>query len=88
MTMIGGCDVVKGYLACGMYPLASDFSFRDVAIGTTTLSKVEMPLPVFPVEAILANGAHRFLAKVETNAEKILGSYGPKEHEKSTGLGK
>jgi hypothetical protein len=32
---IGGRDAVEEFLACGMYPLASSFSFLDVAVGTT-----------------------------------------------------
>jgi hypothetical protein len=64
-----------------MYPLASGFGFRDVAIGTTAVSKVETPLPIFTMEAISAEGADHFLAKVEMDAEKVLGSYGPREHD-------
>jgi hypothetical protein len=33
------------------------------------------------VEPVSAEDAGRFLAKVETNVERILGSYGPKEHD-------
>jgi hypothetical protein len=33
------------------------------------------------VEPVSAEDAGRFLAKVETNVEMILGSYGPKEHD-------
>jgi hypothetical protein len=64
-----------------MYPLSSGFDFRDVAISMTAMSKVEMALPVFPVEAIPTESANCFLAKVETNAKKLLGSYVPREHD-------
>jgi hypothetical protein len=64
-----------------MYPLSSGFNFRDVAISMTAMSKVETALPVFPVEAIPTESANRFLAKVETNAKKLLGSYVPREHD-------
>jgi hypothetical protein len=47
----------------------------------TTMSKVETSLSLFPVDAISAEGASHFLAKVETDAKRILGNYGPKEHD-------
>jgi hypothetical protein len=64
-----------------MYPLAFGFGFRYVAVGTTMVSEVETPLPVFPMDVIYAGASARFLAKVQTDAEKSLGSYGPKEQE-------
>jgi hypothetical protein len=45
------------------------------------VSEVETPLPVFPMDVIYAEASARFLAKVQTDAEKSLGSYGPKEQE-------
>jgi hypothetical protein len=56
------------------------FGFRDVATGTMTVSTVVTPLSDFPVETILAEGANHFLAMVETDAEKVLGSYASREH--------
>jgi hypothetical protein len=80
-TMIGGRDIIKEFLACRMYPLLVGFGFKNVTDGTTAMSKVVVPLPVFPVEPILMENVHHFLAKVETEPERILGSYGPKEHD-------
>jgi hypothetical protein len=77
---IGGCDAMEEFLAYRMYPLISGFDFRDVMGGMTAVSNVKTPLPLFPVEAVSTDDAGHFLAKVETDAEKILGSYGPKEH--------
>jgi hypothetical protein len=74
-------DAVEEFLACGMYPLASSFDFRDMTICTTVVFKVETPLPLFPVEPVSTEDAGHFLAKVETDAEKILGSFGPKGHD-------
>jgi hypothetical protein len=79
--MIGGRDAVEEFVAYGMYPLASSFGFRDVTIDTMAVSKVKTPLPVFPVEPVLAEDVGRFLAKVETEAERILGNFDPKEHD-------
>jgi hypothetical protein len=61
-----------------VYPVASGFGFRDVAIGVNVMSKVEAPLPFFSVESISVEGANHFLAKVEMDSEKVLGSYRPK----------
>jgi hypothetical protein len=80
-STIRGHDAVVEFLACGMYPLASSFGFRDVALGTTVVSKVKTPLPLFPVEAVSVEDAGCFLTKVETDTKNILGSYGPREHD-------
>jgi hypothetical protein len=48
-TMIGGCDIVEEFLACGLYPLSIDFGFGEVSNGTTVMSKVVLSLPVFPM---------------------------------------
>jgi hypothetical protein len=63
-TTIGGQDAVEEFVACKMYPLASDFGFRGVTIDTTPVSKVQTPLPVFPVEVVSAESASRILAEV------------------------
>jgi hypothetical protein len=81
ITMIGGHDVVEEFLACEMYPLSASFGFRNVVAGVTVVSRVETPLPIFPMETILVEGASHFLEMMETNAEKVLGSYGPREHD-------
>jgi hypothetical protein len=75
---VRGCDAVEEFLACGMYPLPSSFSFRDIMVDMTAMSKVKTPLPLFPIEAVSMEDAGHFLAKVETDVERILGSYGPK----------
>jgi hypothetical protein len=80
-TTIGGHDAVEEFVACRVYPLLALFGFGDVSVGMTIVSKVETPLPVFPVEAISTEASSHFLATVEMNAKKILGSYGPREHE-------
>jgi hypothetical protein len=45
------------------------------------MSKVKMPLRIFPMEVVSTKGAGRFQVMVEMDAEKILGSYGPREHD-------
>jgi hypothetical protein len=78
---IGGQDDVEEFMACKMYPLVSCFVFRGMTISTTPMSKVQTPLPVFPVGAVSAEGASHILAEVETKAERILGSFRPKEYD-------
>jgi hypothetical protein len=74
---IGGWDAVEEFVACKMYPLASGFGFRGMTAGTTPVSKVQTPLPVFPVGAVSTEGASRILAE----DERILGSFKPKEYD-------
>jgi hypothetical protein len=40
IATIGGRDAIKEFVACKIYPLASDFGFRGVTIDTTPMSKV------------------------------------------------
>jgi hypothetical protein len=74
---IRGRIAVEEYVACKMYPLAAGFGFDSVPLGTTPVSKVETPLPLFVVGNIAAEHTNRLLAKIETEAKKVLGSFGP-----------
>jgi hypothetical protein len=78
---IGGQDVVEEFVACKMCPLASSFGFKDVTIATTVVSKVQTPLPVFPMGAVSVENASRLLAEVQTEAERTLGSFVLKDYD-------
>jgi hypothetical protein len=52
IATIGGRDAIMDYLACKMYPLAAGFGFGVVSVGTTPMSKVETPLPLFTIGTI------------------------------------
>jgi hypothetical protein len=78
---IGGRDAIKEFVACKMYPLGSGFGFKDMVVGTTPMSKVQTPLPVFPMGTAFVEGASHLLVKIETEAEKMLRSFGPKEYD-------
>jgi hypothetical protein len=80
-TTIGGQGVVEESVACKMYPLTSSFGFKDVTVSMTPMLKVHNPLLVFPVGAVSVEIASHLLAEVETEAERILGSFGPKEYD-------
>jgi hypothetical protein len=77
---IGGCDVVEEYIACKIFPLAASFGFESVPLGMTPMSKVETPLPLFAVGTIAVEHTDHFLAEVETETEKVLGSFRPREY--------
>jgi hypothetical protein len=77
--MIRGHDTIEELLVCGLYPLSA--SFGEVLDTTSLVSKVVVSLPIFPVTPVATESANHFLAKVEMDAEKIVKSYGPKEHE-------
>jgi hypothetical protein len=78
---IGGCDAVEEYVACKMYLLAASFGFEGLPLEMTPMSKVEAPLPLFAVGNVAAEYAARVLVEVETEAEKVLGSFGPKGYD-------
>jgi hypothetical protein len=78
---IRGYDAIEEYVTCKTYPLAAIFGFESVAFSMTPMSKVEIALPLFAVGAVDAEHVKHFLAKVETEAKRVLGSFGPKEYD-------
>jgi hypothetical protein len=78
-TTIGGRDAVNEYVACRMYPLAAGFSFKSVPVGTTIMSKVDF-LTVVRCGDYCCGARRSFLAKVEMNARRVLGSFEPREY--------
>jgi hypothetical protein len=43
--------------------------------------KVETPLPLFAMGTISPGHADQVLAEIETGAERVLGSFGPREYD-------
>jgi hypothetical protein len=80
-TTIEGCDAIEEYIACKIYPLAASFGFKSVPLGTTPMSKVQTPLPLFAVGTIAVEHAGCFLTEVKKEAERVLGSFGPREYD-------
>jgi hypothetical protein len=78
---IRGHDTIEEYVACKMYPLAVGFGFKSVPLGATLVSKVETPLPLFAVGNVAAEHVDHVLVEIETEAEKVLGSFGSKEYD-------
>jgi hypothetical protein len=49
-------------------------------LGITPVSKVETPLPLFAVGTVAVEHVDRVLAEIETEAKRVLGSFGPREY--------
>jgi hypothetical protein len=78
---IGGRDAVEEYVACKMYPLAVGFGLKSMPVGMTLVSKVETCLPLFVVGTFVVEHADHFLEEVEMDADRVLGSFGPREYD-------
>jgi hypothetical protein len=68
-------------MVCKIFPLAANFCFESVPLGRTPISRVETPLPLFAVGTIAIEYVDHFLAEVEKETEKVLGSFGPREYD-------
>jgi hypothetical protein len=64
-----------------MYSLSTGFSFENVTLGTTPMLKVENHLPLFVVENVAVEYTNCVLAEIETEAKRVLGSFGLKEYD-------
>jgi hypothetical protein len=72
---------VEEFIACGMYPLAAGASFGRVTTRSTPISKLKVLLPKFTAVCKDNNEDDvQFLARVELEAEGIVGSYTKVEH--------
>jgi hypothetical protein len=74
-------------VACKMYPLAAGFSFESAPLRMIAVLKVETPLPLFAVGTIAAEHVDCVLVKIETEAERVLGSFGKYPEWRSFELG-
>jgi hypothetical protein len=68
-------------VACGMHPLASGVSFDKGATVVTPVTKLKVSLSKFVVVHKDDEDDVQFLARVELEAEGIMGSYSHPEHE-------
>jgi hypothetical protein len=80
-SSIGGRDAIEEYLACGMLPLSVNFGFGEIADGETPISKVVVPLRDLPFARVAGESNKCFLARVELEAENIVGGYNRVEHD-------
>jgi hypothetical protein len=61
--------------------LAAGFSFKSWPVGTTPMLKVETCLLLFAVGTIAVEHADHFLVEVGIDAERVLGSFWPREYD-------
>jgi hypothetical protein len=80
-STIRGCNVVEEYVECKMYLLAAGFGFENMSLGMTPVSKVETPLPLFAVGIVVVGHADKVLVEIETEAKRVLGSFGLREYD-------
>jgi hypothetical protein len=74
-SSIGGWDIVDKYLACGLFPLSAGFGFGEITDSETTVSKVTLSLPEFPLAKLQGESNDHFLVRVELGIENVIGSY-------------
>jgi hypothetical protein len=72
---------VEEFVACGMHPLATGVGFDKVATLVTPVSKLRVPLPKFVAAHRDDEDDAQFLARLELEAEGIVGSYTRPEHD-------
>jgi hypothetical protein len=78
---IRGHDAIEEYVACKIYPLGASFGFEGAPLGTTPMLKVETPLLLLAMGTITVKHADHFLAEVEIEVERVLGSFGLGEYD-------
>jgi hypothetical protein len=77
---IRGQDVVEEFVACGVWLLAASVNFEQMEVGLTPISKLNVPLPRFPLSHEDDEDDIKFVARVEQDARVIVGSYTHTEH--------
>jgi hypothetical protein len=64
-----------------MILLSVNFGFTKIVDGETLVSKVLLPLPLFPLAMLQGESNDHFLVRVELDVENVVGSYGRAEHD-------
>jgi hypothetical protein len=78
---IGRQDAVEEFVACGMQPLSIGVGFDKIGTFTTPVSQLRVPLPRFVAVHKDDEDHVKFLARVELEAEGVVGSYTHPEHD-------
>jgi hypothetical protein len=84
-SLIGGCDVVEEFLACGLWPLGEQFGFR-VETKESPLSKVMVPMPQITAAIREWESEAKFVAHVENDVNLLVGNYNIADHKAYQGL--
>jgi hypothetical protein len=72
--VIGGRDAIEEYLACGQYPLSSDFGFGEIHDSITPVLKLSVPLLEFCAARAKEESKTQFLVKIELGQKTLWGA--------------
>jgi hypothetical protein len=72
ISLIGGCDVVEGFLASGLLPLGQLFGFQ-VKRKEYPLSKVLVPMPQITVAIGGRESEAKFVARIKDAENELVG---------------
>jgi hypothetical protein len=78
---IGGRDIVEEFMPCGIWPLAAGVDFEHVKVRETSVLKLKVPLPKFPLRRQEDEDNTELLVRIEQEARVIMGNYTHTEHE-------
>jgi hypothetical protein len=84
-SLIGGNDAVEEFLASGMWSLGRWFGF-EVDMKASPLSKVTVRMPRIATAIGEQETGDKFNARIEKNANKVIGRYNLAEHTAYQGL--
>jgi hypothetical protein len=71
---------MEEFVSCNIWPLAFGVTFEQVKVGVRPVSKLKVPLPRFAVASEGDEDDIKLLARVETEAMVIVGSYTCPKH--------
>jgi hypothetical protein len=78
---IGSRDAVEEYMACGLFPLSASFGLVKIVEGEMPVSKLVVPMPLFPIARLPEETNDGFMARVELAAANVIGQYAHEEHD-------
>jgi hypothetical protein len=84
-SLIGGCDVVEEFLACGLWPLGQQFGF-EVETKESPLSKVLVPMPQVTAAIEEREAEAEFVSRIEDATNELVGRYNLTKHNSYQGL--
>jgi hypothetical protein len=78
---IGSRDAVEEYMACGLFPLSASFGLVKIVEGEMLVSKLVVPMLLFPIARLPEETNDGFMASVELAAANVIGRYAHEEHD-------
>jgi hypothetical protein len=71
---------MEEYMACRLFPLSVSFNLGEIADGETSVLKLAIPMPEFPVARRPEEMNDGFRVRVELAAVNVVGWYAYREH--------